>query len=262
MAAEAAPPPPAALLEFLGEAPSEAALRRPTSSRGIVEAPPSSARAPATPAGENAASRGRGEDSSPDTPGLPRHDGGFDKGLDDRKAPNPEPEPLPAKASKARGPASPHRRQSGGQQVQASSGAASAVALPPRAPQAGAYPEAPVRSPAGSGTDSARRQAPHASMSNDSSSRGRGMDSSFSKTMSPAPASLSAVLGEASADAALRHSGDGTPKGGAGGRPRSGSRRARERSSTPNRNVDTLTACALDLDPLGSSGRRRFGGRG
>mmetsp|Transcript_147228 Transcript_147228/g.256960 ORF Transcript_147228/g.256960 Transcript_147228/m.256960 type:complete len:260 (-) Transcript_147228:97-876(-) len=259
MAAEAALPPPAALLEFLGEAPSEAALKRPTSSRGApeVQAPPASARAAPSPAAaRNSASRGRGEDSSPETPGLPSNDGGFDDWVDDRKAPNPEAEPLPAKASKARGPTSPHRRQANGQQVQAGT---AAVALPPRAPQAGAYPEAAVRSPAGSTAESfgKRGNVPHGSVP-----RGRGTEPSFSKTMSPAPAGLAAMLGEASTDAALRHSSSGTPKSGASSRPRSGSRRARERSSTPNNKVDSVTACALDLDPLGSSGRRRFGGRG
>mmetsp|Transcript_91482 Transcript_91482/g.218037 ORF Transcript_91482/g.218037 Transcript_91482/m.218037 type:complete len:199 (+) Transcript_91482:48-644(+) len=53
--------PPAALAAFLGEAPSAAALRRPSS--GVPS---------------RRFARGCGEDSSPDTPGLPCQDGGFD----------------------------------------------------------------------------------------------------------------------------------------------------------------------------------------
>eukprot|EP00435_Cladocopium_sp_Y103_P009661 s1773_g2.t1 len=55
--------PPSALAAFLGEAPSAAALRRPSSS---------------VPSQRQYA-RGTGEDSSPDTPGLPQQDGGFDE---------------------------------------------------------------------------------------------------------------------------------------------------------------------------------------
>merc|ERR1719217_1158403 len=114
--------PPAALLEFLGEAPSEAALRRPGSS--------SSNAPPRVPLKSPAASapRGKGEDSSPETPGRPPHnDGGFDDTIDalDRRAPQPEAEAMPAAPSRGDKARNSER-----------SNQSSAAALPPRAPAA------------------------------------------------------------------------------------------------------------------------------
>merc|ERR1740129_70684 len=238
--------PLASLVEFLGEAPTEAALRSPCSA--------CAAERPAAPS--SARRRACDEDSSPETPGLPANDGGFDDCLNDARAPNPEAEPMPVARAVAASTRSDKARQppppSGDRSPQH-------MALPPRAPGEASNDSVLPRGRGG---------APSSSQV-----------SSFSKTSTPAPSSLVEVLGEAPAAAAVWHSsGDSTSGSGAavqnparprsGSRPSSGSRQraGRERSSTPSRGAGTCTggvaAAVVELDPLGSSSRRRFGGRG
>lgn len=242
-------PPPAALLAFLGEAPSEAALRRPTT--GESRAAPSV--------------RGHGEDSSPDTPDrAPVDNGGFDDFRDDACGPVPETEAVPSLGStgNARSRRTPDR--------------------PPKVP--GAAEGVVVGSPTGAGAypSGSGPSAPPRQQRSPKRGNSGGSKSDLSKTSTPVPAALAEFLGSEPADAALRKSfgstggSGGTPKransersNGSGsavaaanaGRPRSGSRRAadaQERSQTP-----TQMKGALDMDPLNSSGnRRRFGGRG
>mmetsp|Transcript_40088 Transcript_40088/g.87492 ORF Transcript_40088/g.87492 Transcript_40088/m.87492 type:complete len:256 (-) Transcript_40088:88-855(-) len=249
-------PPPAALLAFLGgEAPSEAALRRPESRGGP---PPTPSPRPAGPSSSARRSK-NGEDSSPDSDAAPADNGGFDDSRDiDSRAPVPVAEPVPAPAAKA--PRSPRGSQREAKPQQR--------ALPPRAPGE-------------SSTSSSGPAEPTAAYPR------QGRDKAdFNKTCTPGPASLGAMLGEDSAAQALRRSRSGTgrspcasPSGGAAERPRSGSRRSsssagkgrpgsgeqqgeRSGSGTPSR-TKTAAAAALDLDPLGQSqGKRRFGGRG
>lgn len=235
-----AAPPPAALLEFLGEAPSQAALRRPGSSCGQTAAPAQRAQA----------GRGRGEDSSVESAGIPLDDGGFDDNKDaDNLSPAPQAEPAPALAGaeKARAPAG-------------SPSSGSRSRRPPQQPQDPAQAPAKPRQPSSTGGAPPRPR--------DAGGGGGGTD--LGKTATPGPAGLAGMLGQDSADRALRRSGSSC----SAGRPRSGSSSskaaqsqgdARGRSGTPSRPQQQQVAAAsvLDLDPLGlSGGKRRFGGRG
>mmetsp|Transcript_71012 Transcript_71012/g.170132 ORF Transcript_71012/g.170132 Transcript_71012/m.170132 type:complete len:243 (+) Transcript_71012:31-759(+) len=225
---------PAALAEFLGEAPSEAALRRPGTAASQVR-PPSSA------ANRNP------EDSSPDSEGLPpENDGGFDDFRDDAPVPAiPEAEAYAAKgaatAGRERVMASPRR-----QPVPQSSSGETKV------------------------TSSKKPMVPRAPAEASASK-------SFASTCTPGPAALSSMLGEVPAAAAMRKSsGSVVPTAGdtasslasslrsqasSHGRSNSfhnsGSRQGRDRSNTPKG-----ASAVLDLDPLGATSRRRFGGRG
>lgn len=252
-------PPPAALAAFLGCAPSEAALRRPGSAR-----PQSSAGRPQTAA--SAASRDSSPDSCPDVPDLPTYDGGFDEGDLDKLAPVPEVGVMMVP---------------GGGAVTSSKGTRGHRTLPPRAPGA------EVLNLEGGPTGSVAYPQPEKRRSEKKRSGGASPGTDFSKTATPGPASLSCMLGEDAASAALRASSGGdlnssgefrrtngsgsatpnsrrnsTPQrspGSADGRPRSGSAR---RGAGEGQEAPSVVAAALDLDPLGSTGRRRFGGRG
>lgn len=246
-------PPPAALLQFLGEAPTQAALRRPGSSGS--NAPPS--RVPPKKSAAASSHRGKGEDSSPESDGglPPCNDGGFDDLLDDGRAPQPETQAMPV-AQKRTG--SPRARQSG----------AAAIERPPRAPAVDGG-----TSPAGStASGNTRRQGSQGGAARETSgsgSRGRvsasNAEAAMGKTCTPAPGSLKEMLGEASASAAVRHSSGGArPRSGSNGARQSGyggnaaegmsAKSNKERSLTPNL-----------PDPMGMSGgqrKQRFGGRG
>lgn len=247
--------PPPALLAFLGEKPSEAALRRPGSGTG---------RPPAVVQGQAVASaQFRDEDSSPDTPGLPSNDGGFDEcHVDDARAPVPQAEPVPvgskkqaAQSSQSSGEKRAPKTDEKARSPPSTGEARPQRSLPPRAPA-----EA-IRSPSSSAGGS--------SVNLSSSGHLRRQEASFAETATPGPGSLAAMLGDASAASALRRSDHDRLAPGAhrspsnSSRPRSGSRHSsgRERSSTPQK-AQGPAAAALELDPLGTSGKRRFGGRG
>lgn len=251
--------PPAALLQFLGEAPSAAALRRPDSSAG-AKATPSSA-------------RDRREDSSPDTPGLPHRDGGFDECRDYSGATAAENDTLGSSV-----PDEGRTRQH-----------KSSSSKPPRA--AKGSPDTPKAARAAASAAGYAGGAP----SKRTTSRGPEIED-LSKTCTPQPAGLSSFLGEGSASPnassgrpiepsggsqhqRLSDSGGSTHSGGAGrsgysgtSRPRSGSRNRNMAASNSSGDFDDSSATRLTkasskaaaaLDPLGTSGgKRRFGGRG
>mmetsp|Transcript_93166 Transcript_93166/g.251536 ORF Transcript_93166/g.251536 Transcript_93166/m.251536 type:complete len:260 (-) Transcript_93166:63-842(-) len=256
-AAAAGGRPPAALLAFLGgEAPSEAALRRPdtatsTAGRPMTPVPVLTPSGPSSssrckPVGTGARARRRGEESS-DSDGAPPDDGGFDGPYDDRRAPIPEAQPLSTSANAISAPAEKEKDRDRDKKA----------AKPPRQKVAegssshgssGAYPVG-------------RSQA------------------DLGKTFTPSPAGLSLFMGEDTGSPRGRRgstpqrptgSGDSSHSGASAG-PRSGSRqRAGERSETPTRvggsaappGSSPKVAGARELDPMGSSARRRFGGRG
>ncbi|CAE8585954.1 unnamed protein product [Polarella glacialis] len=236
-------PPPAALLAFLGEAPSEAALRRPTSS------------ASTRPANR----RSRGEDSSPDTPGVPRADefddfqeySGATAAQSDRLG-SDVPTAGSGRSQSQRAPALPPR----GSRTAAEAGYAVPAASPPR-PQ-----------PANSKRTVSRQPEVE----------------DMNKTTTPMPGGLASFLGEEPTAAASRRSepvagsaptqrpqgSGGSGRSSDGSRPRSGSHSrlsngsGRDGSNTPSREISTKLA-ALDVkDPLGSANgkKSRFGGRG
>lgn len=237
----------AALQAYLGEPPSAAALQRPNSA-GLSIRKPSAA----------SANRGRGEDSSPETPGIPLYDGGFENDVI-HDAPVPEAEPVPAFASTTGGRSDDSRRsKGGGARAPASphSGAQQKGAgLPPRAPQQQQHDGA-VSSPSRSTGSSSSTASTHRKQS----SRTRGY-SDAGKTMTPAPADLDTILGDASpcrgtSGAENLSFSRSSKRSNSFNRPRSGSR-SRDKPDPPSR-----IAGALELDPLGSTSRRRFGGRG
>mmetsp|Transcript_31632 Transcript_31632/g.58123 ORF Transcript_31632/g.58123 Transcript_31632/m.58123 type:complete len:259 (+) Transcript_31632:58-834(+) len=242
---------PAALAAFLGEAPSEAAIRRPSTAASQVR-PPSSA------------ARRNPEDSSPDSEGLPpENDGGFDDFRDDAPVPSmPEAEAYASKSSKS----ASHRDK--------------AVSSPNRTV---GYPEA---------QGGKRPNVPRAP-----SKEGSAPPKSFATTCTPGPGALSSMLGEAPAAAAMRRglgsggggsgggalyatSGSSSAGGGAGDTASSlaSSMRSQSSSHGPNARSNSLhrggrgarepsntpkgAGGVLELDPLGSTSKRRFGGRG
>eukprot|EP00439_Symbiodinium_sp_Y106_P034757 s661_g4.t1 len=210
-------PPPAALLQFLGEAPSAAALRRPSSGAAHAQPP-----------------RGLGEDSSPDSLGLPYEDGGFDDCAEYSGAMTAETELL------ANGPAT-----SAGGTAKARSQKPVRPAKPPK------VAAEPTKAPACAG------YAPPAPGKRTGSKPPEIED--FSKTTTPLPEGALRMLGEDSPS--------GIRKGQARTRPRSGSRSRGLANSGSMRDLDetpptTAASATVDYDPMGSSGRRRFGGRG
>lgn len=255
MAAAAAGAPPAALLAFLGEAPSEAALRRPDTAEG-----------------GSSCARGRGEDSSPDSAGpdaRPCDDGGFDDDLIEG-APVPQPEPVASSAGSLQASSARKGREK--------------RVLPPKVPpqdDGGGRPPGEGAGSSGGAAQAAPRPA--------ASSRSRA-EAEFGKTFTPMPASLAGMLGEAGADHAARSStqhealpverrrgstpnsrptgSGGSNSSNRGGRPRSSSQRGGgERAENPARTQGAPVAPpgvagVLDMDPLGSTSRRKFGGRG
>mmetsp|Transcript_133129 Transcript_133129/g.188082 ORF Transcript_133129/g.188082 Transcript_133129/m.188082 type:complete len:212 (+) Transcript_133129:49-684(+) len=207
--------PPSALAAFLGEAPSAAALRRPSSS---------------VPSQRQYA-RGIGEDSSPDTPGLPRQDGGFDDCAEYNGATAAETDLLGC------GAVAPGK----------SRGTKARNAKPPKnspelkAPVFNGYAQVPGKR-CGS-------KPPEIE--------------DFSKTSTPMPEGAATMFGEEGPMVQRmeqrEHQMPATKT-----RPRSGSRMAnsasmRDLEQTPPTSAPT----AVDYDPMGSSfGKRRFGGRG
>eukprot|EP00929_Paragymnodinium_shiwhaense_P097505 TRINITY_DN59169_c0_g1_i1.p1 TRINITY_DN59169_c0_g1~~TRINITY_DN59169_c0_g1_i1.p1 ORF type:complete len:276 (+),score=67.61 TRINITY_DN59169_c0_g1_i1:53-880(+) len=270
-------PPPAALAAFLGEAPSEAALRRPGSSHGGLSRPCSSYGEPAahievasTPASaRRPASKGsaphRSEDSSPDEPDRPpRHDGGFDNVREYDGGPVPSAEALPASSSKAASRRAQQPQDGSGYSGEASGRVSAKEQRPPRAPgsSGGNGYDAGMASPASSTASHPR-----------GSSTGRSARASSPKadilnlTTTPAPSSYAGLMGEEAFDEQPRSSSGHSHRSGSG-RPASASRRAgssggRDRDKGAEGTEPTnLASAAAALDPLGASGRRRFGGRG
>eukprot|EP00927_Polykrikos_kofoidii_P015380 TRINITY_DN16824_c0_g1_i1.p1 TRINITY_DN16824_c0_g1~~TRINITY_DN16824_c0_g1_i1.p1 ORF type:complete len:291 (-),score=65.71 TRINITY_DN16824_c0_g1_i1:238-1110(-) len=287
--------PPKELLDFLGEAPSELALRRPGSRGGTSQA---SASRPVSSRGReeavafrpSSAATARDEDSSPETPGRPpRYDGGFDEYAEvDGVAPTPETEPLPAKKGNA-------EQQRSQQQPQQRS-------LPPRAP--GGNGESGGASPAGSSASGAggasmnRRQPSQSGVGgatpSSGGSRGRrssstptkpqSRESDFSKTTTPVPASFTNMMeegftigDEAPSQSRVssgqsqrslgrtRTSGYGGARGGTP--PPAGNAAATAATADQQRAQNqsggrSAGAGVAELDVLGSTARRRFGGRG
>jgi len=228
--------PPAALLEFLGEAPTSAALRRPDSSCGVRAIPGSA--------------RDRQEDSSPDTPGLPQLDGGFDDCKEYSGATAAERDTL----------------GSGILDEGRTRNQKSSSSKPPRAAKGSPDTSKAARAAVGS---------PGGAPSKRSTSRGPEIED-LSKTCTPQPAGLSSFLGEgcASPNQRLSNSG-GSGSTHSGGSGRSGYGTSQARSGSLNRSVaasnsscdlddaSSLAKAAAAMDPLGASGgKRRFGGRG
>eukprot|EP00931_Biecheleriopsis_adriatica_P115654 TRINITY_DN91421_c0_g1_i1.p1 TRINITY_DN91421_c0_g1~~TRINITY_DN91421_c0_g1_i1.p1 ORF type:complete len:241 (+),score=46.20 TRINITY_DN91421_c0_g1_i1:62-784(+) len=237
-------PPPAALLDFLGEAPSAAALRRPESGAGGPR-----------PAAKGSAAR-RGEDSSPESPGLPPEDGGFDDCREYSGATAAETDTFgtaaAAGAAKSRSQRPP-----------------AAASKPPKG-----SPDTEKAARAAAGYSAGAQPKRAGSMSPEVED--------FSKTATPAPGNVAGLLGE-DVPSPARQRNPGEPHArpsGSGGSGRSGSGGSRPRSGSRNRSMGpkqgsresgdvtptkglSQAAAALELDPLGSSmGRRRFGGRG
>mmetsp|Transcript_36838 Transcript_36838/g.68612 ORF Transcript_36838/g.68612 Transcript_36838/m.68612 type:complete len:216 (+) Transcript_36838:64-711(+) len=211
-------PPPAALLQFLGEAPSAAALRRPSS--GAAKHPPPQ--------------RGCGEDSSPDTPGLPQEDGGFDDFVEYSGATTAETELFTGSSAPNAGSGGKSRAQKPVKTVKPPKGGQEPSKVP-----GGGY-AAPAQ---------ARRSGSKPPEIED-----------FSKTSTPLP--------EGAARMFCEESPSGVRRGQAKSRPRSGSRNRVLGNSASMRDLDetpptSAASAAVDYDPMGSSmGRRRFGGRG
>lgn len=271
----------AALAAFLGEAPSEAALRRPNSSYGGASRPcsshglanggakplyeeplgaptPASARRPASRGSGSAAARS--EDSSgdegPDRP--PRDDGGFDNQREYEGSAAPVPEAL---ASSTKASSSSRSGYTG-----AADGAGrTKEQRPPRAPGSspvGGYGDAGMMSPADS-TSSRRGASSGRSGSKPSPKHEVNV---LSMTTTPAPSSYAGMMGEEAFDEPPR-SGSGQSNR-SGSRPQSATRRT---GSGSGRDRDRVaegsppakgSPAASALDPFGSSGRIRFGGRG
>jgi len=204
--------PPSALAAFLGEAPSAAALRRPSSSL------PS----------QRQYARGTGEDSSPDTPGLPQQDGGVDECTEYNGATSAETDLLGTAAL------APGKNR----------GTKARTAKPPKntpdlkAPVSAGYAQVPGKR---SGSKPPEVE-------------------DFSKTTTPMPEGAATMFGEDQPSAQRDHQ-----KAANKTRPRSGSRMGNSASMcdlerTPPTSVPTA---AVEYDPMGSScGKRRFGGRG
>mmetsp|Transcript_30023 Transcript_30023/g.80132 ORF Transcript_30023/g.80132 Transcript_30023/m.80132 type:complete len:236 (-) Transcript_30023:65-772(-) len=228
--------PPLALAAFLGEEPSEAALRRPGTGSHVQVSTPSSALR---------------EDSSPDVADVPLYDGGFDDFHNDMTAPVPEAEPIepgrtrrssPRANSEHRPPQQQRQQQRQHLQQRQQQQQQPNRALPPRRPSEG-------RTQSG-GSDVSKGVLASSRVSH---------TSCLSETSTPGPSALSNFLGDAPAAAALRRSlSGGTQRSPSNSsRPHSGSRQRREKSAQAHGPVGAV----LHVDPLGMS-RRRFGGRG
>ncbi|CAK9003003.1 unnamed protein product [Durusdinium trenchii] len=212
--------PPSVLAAFLGEAPSAAALRRPSSS------------APS----QRHYARGSGEDSSPDTPGLPQQDGGFDECAEYNGATSAETDllgcgPL-AHAKRAAKTARAAKPPKNAAEFKGSGFAG--YAQVPSKPCGGKPPEI----------------------------------EDFSKTSTPMPEGVAKMFGEDGKDSPTDRGAERSQVSVNKARPRSGSRGGalcqsasmRDLERTPPTSAPTAT---VDYDPMGSSfGKRRFGGRG
>lgn len=205
------------------EAPSVAALRRPSSSG------PS----------QRQYARGTGEDSSPDTPGLPQQDGGFDECAEYNGATSAETDLL---GSAALAPGKNRHLCAFGMETCRATKARSAK--PPKntpdlkAPVFAGYAQVPGKR---SGSKPPEIE-------------------DFSKTSTPMPEGAATMFGEDQPSAQREHQMAANKT-----RPRSGSRMGNSASMCDLERTPSTSApmAAVEYDPMGSSfGKRRFGGRG
>eukprot|EP00811_Abedinium_folium_P006365 NODE_15860_length_1025_cov_9.890869.p1 GENE.NODE_15860_length_1025_cov_9.890869~~NODE_15860_length_1025_cov_9.890869.p1 ORF type:complete len:265 (-),score=67.58 NODE_15860_length_1025_cov_9.890869:119-913(-) len=264
MAPDVSPLAPAAALElFLGEAPSEEALR--PSSRA------STSRVPITPARSCGSAANRGEDSSPDTPDHPPiYDGGFDPGgYGDDGGPPAVQIVAPRQADTATGglqaTLKPRRRADAGSSGEVAIKSAREAEVLGSSRDSQASDSRPPR-PADAALFAAGAPSPSERCAAKNSRHGAGM---------PLPSHGGGPPG--STPRTRRSGGSGSGSGSTGSRdagavptarPRSVSRQGSDCSETPSGShasaqlSGTLRDSSETTHPLGSTSRRRFGGRG
>eukprot|EP00746_Dinoflagellata_sp_MGD_P005682 gnl/MRDRNA2_/MRDRNA2_111011_c0_seq1.p1 gnl/MRDRNA2_/MRDRNA2_111011_c0~~gnl/MRDRNA2_/MRDRNA2_111011_c0_seq1.p1 ORF type:complete len:235 (+),score=40.94 gnl/MRDRNA2_/MRDRNA2_111011_c0_seq1:66-770(+) len=231
--------PPAALLEFLGEAPSVNAIRHHSSDH------PSQQHRPAVPSSARRRAR-NDDDSSDDDDSAPTYDGGFDNaGIDALKAPVPKAEPVPELSVPKAEKEKTKRPSSRGERVPPQK-----EQKPPRpaGPPVG-IPDAPSSKIIGGYSQGA---SPALSRSR---SVGTGDKASLGQTSTPFPSSMQDVMGDGATHAARRSSTETPPPG---------YQKQMHRSSSGSRSsISSDKRGKPPPDPLNSSGGKvRFGGRG
>eukprot|EP00747_Dinoflagellata_sp_TGD_P094996 gnl/TRDRNA2_/TRDRNA2_166308_c1_seq1.p1 gnl/TRDRNA2_/TRDRNA2_166308_c1~~gnl/TRDRNA2_/TRDRNA2_166308_c1_seq1.p1 ORF type:complete len:284 (-),score=40.47 gnl/TRDRNA2_/TRDRNA2_166308_c1_seq1:145-954(-) len=261
------------LTQFLGQPPSEAALRRKDSGAGqgvpSRPPPPPSSFVPNQKPHNQARHRCRSADSSPDSDGVPVNDGGFDDGRDvDANAPfsSPAPRRIPELDDRKDFDCcqyQPPIAEIAPKRPKAESAYPQRRAEPPPASGGGKDVVRPPRPQGGSGQQMQSAASKNQPLKRNSSHGPPPRANGLAETITPAPGGLSSFLGaEGSPTARSSPTANGAPHR-SSSRPRSGSR-SRESGGARNSSApppsDSKSA-ALALNPLGSSGRIRFGGR-